>query len=580
MKKLLAMLLLTAMLAVCFIACGSGEKESNNATNNNGSENSSGTTETPDDKPNTTPEGSTTEDDEKEDNKTEEPSLEVPAKVNAYMKKQTKLEYTVTGDLTPTFTSQNTDVFTVSDDGTITGVKPGKAALLIKAGSIVKSCVVSVETYEPAEAGKTEEELGVLPVGSYTITVANAEKTPVTYGVDPSTIKEKNAQSTISLSTDGDFNEFTIVYQTIGDDPYYIVWMKDQNLYNLCPPSNYSIKAGSEILMYYKKTTSSNLAYYNDMADGFKWHIRENTDGTYSFVSHISTDFCLSYKDGKFVAEKISSATGVTSFHLELKSRGTKAFKEYISSKGNITLRLPIDIERRSGLTDERAQKWANDLNIAFDYFTELTSYPVYDNIVLKAYENCGHIGYVYTNCKYNVISVRREFAYTDLEKMVKRDVDAASDWNFCAMHEMGHIFDSQTGWYFETEMMTDLKLAYCIDMGGGTVSPSEFAAGEYFNFDNIMECYAKLGGDMNQTKQYGAYQAAYVMLRIQKAIGWEPFKQTFKWFMDTNTNPSGNYNKFIQFIDKLTEYSGKDVKSMFSTNEWNTFCEKYGYTG
>ena len=94
------------------------------------------------------------------------------------------------------------------------------------------------------------------------------------------------------------------------------------------------------------------------------------------------------------------------------------------------------------------------------------------------------------------------------------------------------------------------------------------------------MECYAKLGGDMNQTKQYGAYQAAYVMLRIQKAIGWEPFKQTFKWFMDTNTNPSGNYNKFIQFINKLTEYSGKDVKAMFSTNEWNTFCEKYGYTG
>ena len=578
MKKLLALLLLVTMIVLCLVACG-GKTENNTTedSNQNGVDNTDDeTTNKPTDS--SKPEDSTVTDSNTEEN--DKPSLTVPAKVDAYMKKQTKLEYTVTGDLTPTFTSQNPEVFTVSEDGTITGIKAGKAALLVTAGKFSKTCLVNVSTYEPAAPGKTEEELGVLPVGSYTITVANDAKTPVTYGVDPSTIKEASAADTISLSTNGSFNEFTIVYQTIGNDAYYIVWMKDQNLYNLCPPSNYRISTGNEILMYYKKTVSSNLSYYNDMADGFKWHIDKNADGTYSFISHIDTSYCLSYKDGKFVAEKLKDATGVTSFNLDLKERGTKVFKEYISSKGNITLRLPIDIERRSGLTDERAQKWANDLNIAFDKFVELTSYPVYDNIVVKAYENCGHIGYVYTNCKYNVISIQKNFAYRDLEKMVIRDKEAAGDWNFCAMHEMGHIFDSQTGWYFETEMMTDLKLAYCIEQGGGTVAPSEFAAETYFSFDNIMDCYAELGGNMNESKTYGAYQAAYVMLRVQKTIGWEPFKQTYKWFIENNVNPSGNYNKFIQFIDKLTEYSGKDVKKLFTTNEWNTFCEKYGYTG
>jgi len=174
---------------------------------------------------------------------------------------------------------------------------------------------------------------------------------------------------------------------------------------------------------------------------------------------------------------------------------------------------------------------------------------------------------------------MRRDFAYQDLEKMVTRDKEAASDWNFCAMHEMGHLFDSQVGWYFETEMMTDLKLAYCIDQGGGAVAPSEFAAQEYFTFDTIMDCYTELGGVMQESRKYGAYQAAYVMLRIQKTLGWEPFKQTYKWFIETDSNPTKKYDKFFLFIDKLTEYSGKEVRKLFTDVEWTTFCEHYGYT-
>ena len=357
--------------------------------------------------------------------------------------------------------------------------------------------------------------------------------------------------------------------------------MKDQNLYNLTPSTTASISTGREILMYYKKTISSNLAYYNDMSNGYKWHIRQNTDGTYSFYSHIDTNYCLSYKDNKFVAEKADDATGVTSFNLDMKSRGTTVFDQYISSEGSITIRLHPKIKPDANLSDERAQKWANDLNIAYDAFVELTSYPVYSNIVVKAYEQCGHIGYVYSNGNYNVISIQRDFAVRDLQKMVKRDATAASDWNFCALHEMGHLFDSQVGWYFETEMMTDFKLAYCLSKGG-SASPSEFSAETYFTYENIMDCYSSktLGGTLLEKGEYGPYQAAHVMLRIQKQIGWEPFKQTYKWFIETGTNPSKTYEKFFTFIDKVSEYSGQDVRKLFADKEWQLFCDRYGYTG
>jgi hypothetical protein len=194
--------------------------------------------------------------------------------------------------------------------------------------------------------------------------------------------------------------------------------------------------------------------------------------------------------------------------------------------------------------------------------------------VIVEAYKPCKYIGYVVEDS--NIIHIDNKFIYDDLEKMSKRN----NDWNFCALHEMGHMFDNHRPWNFETEMMTDLKLAYCIDMGGGSVAPSEFAAKDYFYFDTIMDCYAELGGDMNQSKKYGAYQAAYVMLRIQKAIGWEPFKQTYKWFMETGTNPATKYEKFFLFVDKLSEYSDKDVEKMFSSIEWATFCENYGYQG
>jgi predicted small lipoprotein YifL len=510
----------------------------------------------------------------------EGPALTVASNMTIYMKKPVKLDYTVKGDKAPTFTSTNANIVSISEDGMLSGLTPGTAAVSVTLDGVTKGCVVKVETYEPVAPGKTEEALGVLPLGSYTITLNDGANTPVSYNVDPSTIKDnKNAPDSIKLAVGEDFTRFTIVYQTIGDDPYYIVWVEDQYLYNLSPSSPYSISNGREILMYNKKSSSGGKVYYDDMANGYKWHIRQNADGSYSFYSHLNDAMCLSYKDGKFVAETAATATGITSFNLNLEKRGTKLFNQYISSEGAITLRLPTKAKSRSGLTDERAQKWANDLNIAYEAFVELTSYRVYDNIVVKAYEPCTHIGYVYTNCQYNVISIGTDFAVNDLAKMVKRDKEAAGDWNFCAMHEMGHLFDSQVGWYFETEMMTDFKLAYCLTKGG-TVAPSEFDASDYFSFENIMECYDKLGGGpMDKSKKYGAYQAAYVFLRIQKQIGWEPFKQTYAWFIETGTKPSAKYDKFFVFLDKLTEFSGKDVRKLFSANEWKTFCENYGYT-
>ncbi len=558
------MIWLVLILTFALVACG----ESKTPTPNTPESNQPGTT-IPDD-PSTPP---TTPSDES--------SLTIASEMTIYLNDPVKIDYTVTGNLTPVFQSTNPNVVTVAEDGTLTGIALGKAAVSVTLGKIQKVCVITVETYAPAAAGKTEEDLGVLPVGTYTITLADGKNTPVTYNTDPSTIKEGNsAPKTISLTTGGEFDEFTIVYQTNDEDPYYIVWMKDQNLYNLSPSSNGSISAGKEILMYYKKTISSNLAYYNDMANGYKWHIRENENGTYTFYSHINNEICLSYKDGKFVAEKADGATGITSFNLNMKERGTSVFNQYISSEGAITIRLHPKVKTDAKLSDERAQKWANDLNIAYEAFVELTSYRVYDNIVIKAYEQCGHIGYVYTSGNYNVISVQRDFSVKDLKKMVQRDAVAASDWNFCVLHEMGHLFDTQVGWYFESEMTTDFKLAYCLSKGG-SAAPSEFPAETFFTYETLMDCYSSqtLGGTLLEKGEYGPYQAAHVMLRIQKEIGWEPFKQMFAWFVETKTMPSKNYDRFFTLIDKVSEFSGKDVRAMFTDTEWQLFCDRYGYT-
>lgn len=294
------------------------------------------------------------------------------------------------------------------------------------------------------------------------------------------------------------------------------------------------------------------------------WHIKPNSNGTYSILYSGDNRYCLGIQNGNAVLQLRDTADAGQEWRLACVTDSLP--REYLSIKGQsavVELRLPADIQ--SMISISRLQQWANDLETAYATFYELTRYMPYSHIVVEAYKPSQYVGWVIDGS--NIIHIDSAFLYGDLKKMAAR----ACDWNFCALHEMGHMFDMRRPWNFETECLTDLKLAYVLEKNNAAASPSEFAASRYFYGADIINAYHALGSDFSST--YDIFGCTERFLKIKADIGWDPFRQTFAYLQENAAayQTCTPRQKLEEFVRLLTYYSGRDVKSYFSAAEWNT---------
>lgn len=298
--------------------------------------------------------------------------------------------------------------------------------------------------------------------------------------------------------------------------------------------------------------------------DAQKWNVVKNSNGTYSFLSAVNNKYCLGFKNGKAVLQTRSNGNEMQEWKAVNKT--SNYYKSVSSNNKIIELQLPLNVSNI--ISDSRLKKWANDLETAYNSFYELTNFKPYKNIVVEAYKPCEYIGYVYDDS--NIIHIDKDFIYEDLKKMAARN----NDWNFCALHEMGHMFDWGRPWTFEAEVMTDLKVAYVLEKNNAQAAPSEFGASTVFQGKSIINAYNILGGSFS--KNYNIFGCAERFLKIKEDIGWTPFKKTFHYLQKNSKSYSGltRVKRFEKFISLLTTYSGKNIKSYFSANEWNTIVE------
>lgn len=293
------------------------------------------------------------------------------------------------------------------------------------------------------------------------------------------------------------------------------------------------------------------------------WSIAGNADGTYSILCSTDPSFALSMDSQGASLQK----TGSGGQRWQAIECTEQFFTRVNGARGIVELRLPLDITDVISLA--RLQQWANDLETAYDVFADLTGYIPYDTIIVEGYKPCQYMAYVTDDC--NVIRMDNTFIREDLAKMAVRD----NDWNFGALHEMGHMFDNHRPWTFEAEMMTDLKVAYVLEATGACATPSEFDASYNFRGADIINAYEAFGTDFS--REYHIYAVAWKFLTIKEDIGWEPFRQTFhemqaNYDLYSNATPRQMLDNFIGL---LSQYSGRDVQSYFSAAEWNTLTGK-----
>lgn len=364
----------------------------------------------------------------------------------------------------------------------------------------------------------------------------------------------------------------TIHKKTVDDETYYGIYMGDDESRSLTCNKDGKVYAGFD---KYKLTDPS--LWEATFEDGFA-RFKNKKEGTY-----------LTIEGKKAVLKELDAENEEQLFKIEKAAKSTR-FDEYVSKKGNIVVRFDYKLTQvtQNRLTESFLQTFVDHFQEAYEAEIALTGYIPYDVIVIDGWKDQQIVAGVVDN--YNVIVVDNAFMATEMKLMPLRlKFLNVYDMSFALLHEMGHMFDSQRAWNFESEAWTDLKLCYVIykmtedhKKTDGRVygcAPADYRGSkECFTYEKMADCLNIHAHKGAMVTVYGFYGAAREFLLMAYDFGWEPFIKTFHWFQDNGyTQPDfERMEKFEKFVEKLSEYSGKDIKKEYLTVSWPIFEDFY----
>jgi hypothetical protein len=141
--------------------------------------------------------------------------------------------------------------------------------------------------------------------------------------------------------------------------------------------------------------------------------------------------------------------------------------------------------------------------------------------------------------------------------------VEKENDSCFGILHELGHDFDIEDRWNFHAEFFANFKMYYAVVRLQAKVSPAHPV---YYEGTQLKDYYQSkiIPGELSWDG------ITYRFIVMTEQIGWEPFMKTFRFFLDLpeSSLPAARLGKYRLFLDKLSEYSGQDVRSWIPQEE------------
>ena len=173
------------------------------------------------------------------------------------------------------------------------------------------------------------------------------------------------------------------------------------------------------------------------------WTVEANANGSFSFLHSADKRYCLGFRGENAQLQLRRVNDPMQEFEAaDMSGTVTWEFIRIFSKNGVVELQMPSDIIRV--VSENRLQLMADRLEIAYGKFAELTAHTPFRDIIVEAYRPGEYLGWVFPGS--NIIHIQRDFVYEDMAKLQSRP----DDWNFCALHEMGHMFDFDKPWNFE----------------------------------------------------------------------------------------------------------------------------------
>jgi len=159
-------------------------------------------------------------------------------------------------------------------------------------------------------------------------------------------------------------------------------------------------------------------------------------------------------------------------------------------------------------------------------------------------------------------------------------------DWGWLPIHEMSHVFDNGR-WVFDAETLAHFKTYYVmekLDARVYDIAETEdvmwYDGEEYYDYLKSIRYGTSYANSFGVDK-YASEGFAALLIDIQKEIGWEPFKKTFRYFSNLSLSQvlydDGEILKL--FLTKLKDFSGEDVLDMISSRDTGIIEDWYGIT-
>jgi hypothetical protein len=245
-------------------------------------------------------------------------------------------------------------------------------------------------------------------------------------------------------------------------------------------------------------------------------------------------------------------------------------------TSGHVRLTFPDEDLMTDGemiYEPEEIQSFTDDVNKIYDAYLDLTGYTPFDGAVIDCIAGNHYGAAMYAGNPIEMLGSGKD---------VLRGMPAV---NFGLAHELGHDFDYEA-WNFHGEMWANFKIAYAAEEYGVAIDGYDDGDFHELYMAHFKESFDNNFGDYNTgTCTFNHDGLMYHLLKIKDDIGWEPYKQTFRWFQeqDRAALPRDGAGIFELFISKLSQYSGKSIKwKYFPTPIWRACVDtnlQDGYT-
>ena len=290
------------------------------------------------------------------------------------------------------------------------------------------------------------------------------------------------------------------------------------------------------------------------------WNILKNDNGIILLKHADSNNSFIHYSiDNKLIlCEENDNKDG---FYFTFEDESLTNGYPYIEIKSTTNkIALRIEPEILNYANYNWLLSWANDLEKAVYSYNRLTGLMPFPTIEFRTHTNCNNWGYIYYSKP--VVHINNKCMIDEVIRMRRQKI---RDVSFGSLHELSHLFD-KPDWMFDGEALANIKIPFILYEQGFKVCLNKDVELNYYNYAD--ELY-KEHGRLDNIKGLFCSSLAAKITEITYTIGWDAFFKTFRNF--PNLENESKVVKFETFIQKLTEYSNKDVFKMFTDAEWDS---------